>query len=56
MSDPFVVFMNNTINLNQVPGEVMMTGNAENVMERMVSQVQSNILESNHEEPKIHRG
>jgi hypothetical protein len=34
----------------------MMTGNTENVMERMLSQVQSNILESNHEEPKIHRG
>ena len=30
----------------------MLTGN---VMERMVSQVQLNILESNHEEPKIHR-
>jgi hypothetical protein len=28
----------------------MLTGNAENVMERMVSQVQSNILEPNHEE------
>jgi hypothetical protein len=29
----------------------MMTGNTENVMERMVSQDQSNILEPNHEEP-----
>jgi len=28
----------------------MLTGNAENVMKRMVSQVQSNILEPNHEE------
>ena len=29
----------------------MLTGNTENVMERMVSQVQSNVLEPNHEEP-----
>jgi hypothetical protein len=28
----------------------MLTGNAESVMERMVSQVQSNIPEPNHEE------
>jgi hypothetical protein len=56
VSDPFVVIINNAISLNQVPGEVMMTGNAENVMERIVSQVQSNILATHHEEPKIHRG
>jgi hypothetical protein len=29
----------------------MLTGKAENVMERMASQVQSNIVEPNHEEP-----
>ena len=29
----------------------MLTGNAENVLERMASQVQSNILEPVHEEP-----